>query len=99
MKGIKGMTSLLAAFIMCLGTAQAATLAIIDSGTDMKHIEIADFAWTNPNDTPDSGRDEDRNGYPDDTFGWNFAEGNNQVIDYAIERYHHFFTGDWRIFQ
>ena len=60
----------------------AQTVAIIDSGTDMKHEAIAPQAWWNPVDIPDSGRDEDGNGYPDDTHGWNFAEGNNQVIDY-----------------
>jgi cell wall-associated protease len=62
--------------------ARSATIAIIDSGTDMKHEMIVDQAWINPVDVPGSGRDEDRNGYPDDIHGWNFAEGNNQVIDY-----------------
>lgn len=63
-------------------TAKSATIAIIDSGTDMKHREIAPQAWINENEVPDNNRDEDRNGYPDDIHGWNFAEGNNQVIDY-----------------
>lgn len=62
--------------------ARAATMAIIDSGTDMKHEVIAPQAWVNPVEVPGSGRDEDRNGYPDDIHGWNFAESNNQVIDY-----------------
>ena len=89
MKGIKGILGLFMALILCLGaSAQASTLAIIDSGTDMKHIEIADFAWMNPNDIPDTGRDEDRNGYPDDIHGWNFAESNNEVIDYKYLSYY-----------
>ncbi|WP_052610373.1 S8 family serine peptidase [Bacteriovorax sp. BSW11_IV] len=60
----------------------AATIAIIDSGTDMKHQDIAPIAWTNSVDTTVNNRDEDRNGYQDDIYGWNFAEGNNLVIDY-----------------
>ncbi len=63
-------------------TAKSATIAIIDSGTDMKHREIAPQAWININEIPGNNRDDDRNGYQDDVHGWNFAEGNNQVIDY-----------------
>lgn len=74
------------ALAMTLGMGQvayASTIAIIDSGTDMKHQDIAPKAWINELDTPDNNRDEDRNGYQDDVHGWNFAEGNNQVIDYS----------------
>lgn len=60
----------------------ASVIAIIDSGSDMEHVAIAPQAWVNPVDIP-SGRDEDGNGYPDDIHGWNFAEGNNEVIDYS----------------
>lgn len=60
-----------------------ATVAVIDSGTDMQHKVIAPQAWINPVEIPGNDRDEDRNGYQDDIYGWNFAEGNNQVIDYS----------------
>jgi len=63
--------------------ARASTVAIIDSGTDMKHQDIAPKAWINELEIPDNNRDEDRNGYQDDIYGWNFAENNNQVIDYS----------------
>lgn len=61
----------------------ASIVAIIDSGTDMLHRDIAPKAWSNPIDLPENDRDEDRNGYQDDVHGWNFAEGNNKVIDYS----------------
>ena len=61
---------------------QASTIAIIDSGTDMKHETIAPKAWINAGEIDGNNRDEDRNGYQDDIYGWNFAESNNQVIDY-----------------
>lgn len=60
----------------------AATIAIIDSGTDMQHDVIAPKAWINQLEIPGNDRDEDRNGYQDDVYGWNFAEGNAEVIDY-----------------
>ncbi len=60
-----------------------ATIAIIDSGTDMGHEAISPYAWNNPIDIPQNNRDEDGNGYQDDFYGWNFAESNNQVIDYS----------------
>lgn len=69
--------------ILLSSASMAATVAIIDSGTDMKHPDIAPHAWINPTEIPGNNRDEDGNGYQDDVFGWNFAEGNNQVIDYS----------------
>lgn len=69
-------------FFSISASAAGPVVAIIDSGTDMQHEAIAPSAWWNPVDIPNSGRDEDGNGYPDDIHGWNFAEGNNEVIDY-----------------
>lgn len=74
---------LLAATLAVIASAQAATVAVIDSGTDMQHKEIVPHAWINPIEIPGNDRDEDHNGYQDDIYGWNFAEGNNQVIDYS----------------
>jgi len=68
---------------MPVANAHNTTVAIIDSGTDMQHKDIAPKAWINPVDIPNNQRDEDGNGYQDDEYGWNFAEGNNQVIDYS----------------
>lgn len=62
-------------------SGHSATIAVIDSGVDVEHRDFVDKIWMNEKEVADSGRDEDRNGYPDDVYGWNFAEGNNQVID------------------
>ncbi|MCX6118981.1 MAG: S8 family serine peptidase [Proteobacteria bacterium] len=59
--------------------ANAATVAIIDSGVDYKHEALAAKMWTNPNS---STTDDAGNTYKNDTNGWNFAENNNQIIDY-----------------
>ncbi len=76
-------TSLLVALIIFWScSSQASLIAIIDSGTDMKHDAIKESAWNNSVDIPMNDRDEDFNGYQDDFYGWNFAESNSQVIDY-----------------
>ena len=62
-------------------TANAATIAVIDSGLDFKHEMIVPNLWTNPNEVYDN-RDNDGNGYQDDVHGWNFAEQNGTIIDY-----------------
>lgn len=69
------------AVLGALSTAQATTIAVIDSGLDYKHEMIVPNLWTNANETVDN-RDEDGNGYQDDVHGWNFAEQNAMIIDY-----------------
>ena len=64
-----------------MASAQAATIAVIDSGLDYKHEFIVPNLWTNPGEVYDN-RDNDGNGYQDDVNGWNFAEQNGQIIDY-----------------
>lgn len=75
------MKYLLAAMVSIIFGAQAATIAIIDSGVDTEHVDLVHKLWINPVEKAGNGRDEDRNGYQDDVFGWNFAENNNLVID------------------
>jgi len=58
--------------------AQAANLAIIDSGVDYKHKELSNKMWTNPASQTTVGSTT----YKEDTHGWNFADKNNQIIDY-----------------
>jgi cell wall-associated protease len=63
--------------------AKASVVAIIDSGTDYLHKDLTRQMWTNANEVEANNRDEDLNGYVDDFYGWNFAENNHKVIDYA----------------
>jgi subtilisin family serine protease len=64
------------------GTSGAVTLAIIDSGVDYKHKELAPRMWDNPDEKANE-EDDDGNGFVDDIRGWNFAENNAEVIDYS----------------
>lgn len=75
--------SVLLASQLVLPKAMASVVAIVDSGNDFKHKELQPKAWINPIEIADNDRDEDKNGYPDDVNGWNFAESNNKLIDYS----------------
>src|SRR4051794_30657435 len=76
---MKSMLVVFSVFFVVAGQAHAARLAIIDSGLDYKHKELSAKVWQNPN--PQTTTD-DGTVYKDDAHGWNFAEKNNQVIDY-----------------
>jgi subtilisin family serine protease len=55
------------------GSAET-VIAVIDSGIDATHPELASSLWTNPDETPGNGIDDDGNGYVDDVYGWDFIE-------------------------
>lgn len=48
-------------------------VAVIDSGIDTLQEDLVPVLWHNPGEIPGNGVDDDRNGYPDDVFGWNFC--------------------------
>jgi subtilisin family serine protease len=51
-------------------------VGILDSGTDIDHVDLVDNLWKNSGETPDNGKDDDGNGFVDDYDGWDF-EGND----------------------
>ncbi|HEX8297837.1 MAG TPA: S8 family serine peptidase, partial [Rubricoccaceae bacterium] len=50
-------------------------VAVIDSGVDIDHPDLAPVLWTNPGETAGNGVDDDGNGYVDDVHGWSFLGG------------------------
>jgi len=46
-----------------------ATIAVLDSGVDMDHPDLAPNLWTNPREVPGNAVDDDRNGFVDDVHG------------------------------
>lgn len=61
------------ALLALISTAQAATIAVIDSGVDYRHKEIAPKMWSHPN-----------RGVSQVVNGWNFVENNSQIFDYSL---------------
>ncbi|MEX1218815.1 MAG: S8 family serine peptidase [Solirubrobacterales bacterium] len=55
-------------------------VAIIDTGIDLNHPDLAGNLWTNPDETASNGIDDDSNGYVDDVHGWDFV-GKDPVPD------------------
>jgi subtilisin family serine protease len=50
-------------------------VAIIDSGVEIDHPDLAGIIWTNPGERAGNNRDDDGNGYVDDVHGWDFLGG------------------------
>ncbi len=50
-------------------------VAVVDSGIDIDHEDLKSVIWTNEDEIPGNGIDDDKNGYVDDVHGWNFIGG------------------------
>ena len=44
-------------------------VAVIDSGVDYTHEDLAGNMWVNAGEIPDNGQDDDNNGFVDDVYG------------------------------
>jgi len=56
-------------------------VAVIDGGVDVEHEDLKDVIWTNKNEIPGNGIDDDKNGYVDDVHGWNFIGGKSGNVN------------------
>lgn len=57
-------------------------VAVIDTQIDTLHEDLQGQLWSNPNEIPNNGLDDDSNGYIDDCDGWNFTSNNKG--DYVV---------------
>ncbi len=53
-------------------------IAVIDSGIDFTHPDLANNQWTNPHERANE-RDDDRNDLIDDLHGWDWVDDGNNV--------------------
>ena len=56
-------------------------IALIDTGTQWDHPDLANNIWTNSGEIPGNGIDDDHNGYVDDVHGWDFYNDDNDPGD------------------
>lgn len=56
-------------------------VGVIDTGVDRTHPDLAPNMWRNPNEIAGNGVDEDRNGFIDDVYGWDFFANDNDPMD------------------
>ncbi len=62
--------------------AEDITIAIIDTGVDLNHPDLANNIWINQGEIPDDNLDNDGNGYIDDVYGWDFV---NETADNNVK--------------
>ena len=73
-----------------LPSMQEVLVAVVDSGVDVSHPDLANAIWQNAGEVGwdvnnqnkgTNGIDDDGNGYVDDWQGWNMVSGNNNITD------------------
>lgn len=63
--------------------AERPVIAILDTGIDITHPDLADNIWTNPAESSGAeGEDDDNNGFADDVHGWDFINQTAKIADY-----------------
>jgi subtilisin family serine protease len=56
-------------------------VAVIDTGVDYKHSDLADNMFKNTREIPANKIDDDKNGYVDDVYGYDFANNDGDPMD------------------
>jgi subtilisin family serine protease len=64
-----------------VATAGNVTVAVIDTGAQLDHPDLAANLWTNTKEIPGNGIDDDHNGFVDDVHGYNFVAKNGNPTD------------------
>ncbi len=59
--------------------SEEVTIAIVDSGVQTDHPDLAANIWTNPGEIPNDNIDNDNNGKVDDIHGWDFVGNVSQA--------------------
>ncbi len=65
---------------MTIGSSEV-VVAVIDTGINYRHPELAGNMWVNPDEIPDNGIDDDGNGYIDDVYGYDFVANDGDPDD------------------
>ncbi|WP_330848889.1 S8 family peptidase [Mangrovicoccus ximenensis] len=56
-------------------------VAVIDTGVDYRHPDLAENMWINPGEIPGNGIDDDGNGFVDDIHGYDFVDTDARPMD------------------
>ena len=64
-------------------TGENIVIAVIDTGADIFHEDLAHSIWVNEGEIPGNDIDDDNNGFIDDVHGWDFVEFDNEVSDHS----------------
>ena len=90
--GLPGSSRADIGFLPAWGMARPSTneivVAVIDTGVDYTHPDLAANMWTSPGEIPANSIDDDANGYVDDVHGYDFADGTNDPMDSGFHGTH-----------
>ncbi|MCA9791016.1 MAG: S8 family serine peptidase [Candidatus Eremiobacteraeota bacterium] len=69
------------AWALTHGSRSGPVIAVIDTGVDYNHQDLAANIWTNPNEIAGDGIDNDGNGVIDDVHGYNATNDSGDPMD------------------
>ena len=64
-------------------------VAVVDTGVDYAHNDLAPNIWTNTDEIPNDGTDNDHNNYPDDYYGWDFMDNDGYPMPGQVDGAEH----------
>ncbi|ANI90705.1 hypothetical protein A9P82_09320 [Arachidicoccus ginsenosidimutans] len=68
-------------------TSQKVIVAVVDAGADTLQEDLKNVIWHNPKEIPGDGIDNDKDGYTDDYYGWNFIGGKSDTSNVTKDSY------------
>jgi len=62
-------------------TGKGIVVAVVDTGVDYQHSDLSQNIWTNTLEIVGNGIDDDKNGYVDDIYGYDFVNNDGYALD------------------